>query len=586
MNLGRARWLSLLALSLGISMIIVDATIVNVAIPSIVRDLGLDGSGAEWIVSIYPLVFAALLITLGRTGDVLGRKRLYVFGLVTFVGASLLAGLAPTGPLLVGARILQGVGGAAIAPATQSILNATFRGRERAIAFAVYGSVIGGMAALGPLLGGWLVTNATWRWAFLVNLPIGIVALVATLLWVKESRDEGARAGFDAPGFVTLSLGLAAVVFGLIEGYSYGWLAPSKPFAIAGWSWPLASVSIIPFAFAAGLALIAAFVVIERRRQRVGTFILFDFTLWQNPSFRFGNLTATIVALGEFGLLFALPLFLQGVLGYSAFETGLVFVSLAIGAFVAAPIAGGLAHRYEPRRVVQIGMALEAVGVLATALLLAPGVSGLVLAVPLFVYGMGVGFATAQLANVVLSEVPPARSGLASGANSTMRQIGSALGIAILGTVLFATLVNGTSTNITAALPNTDPACVQLITTLVDQSAGQILPALRNPSAGGGADFAGAVGSLPPEQAACFRDPAFLASLPKTVVPIETAFVDATRLAGFVASGFVLVGVVLSLLLPEMPKNAEREVVAADVPGSGKRDGSGDEGDGAEGAAA
>ena len=154
MNLGRARWLTLLALSLGISIIVVDATIVNVAIPSIVRDLGLDGPGAEWIISIYPLVFAALLITFGRTGDVLGRERLYVFGLITFVGASLLAGLAPTGPLLLAARVLQGVGGAAIAPATQSILNATFRGRDRAVAFAVYGSIIGGMAALGPLLGG------------------------------------------------------------------------------------------------------------------------------------------------------------------------------------------------------------------------------------------------------------------------------------------------------------------------------------------------------------------------------------------------------------------------------------------------
>src|SRR5512136_1397091 len=200
-NLGRARWLTLLALSLGISMIIVDATIVNVAIPSIVRDLGLDASGAEWIVSIYPLVFAALLITFGRLGDVLGRKRLYIFGLLTFTGASLLAGMAPTGPLLVAARILQGVGGAAIAPATQSILNATFRGRDRAIAFGVYGSVIGGMAALGPLLGGWLTTNLSWRWAFLVNLPVGVVALAATLLWVAESRDEGARRGFDVPGF-------------------------------------------------------------------------------------------------------------------------------------------------------------------------------------------------------------------------------------------------------------------------------------------------------------------------------------------------------------------------------------------------
>lgn len=531
MNLGRARWLTLLAISLGISMIIVDATIVNVAIPSIVRDLGLDGSGAEWIVSVYPLVFAALLITLGRTGDILGRKRLYVAGLVIFTGASLLAGLAPTGPLLIAARILQGIGGAAIAPATQSILNATFRGKDRAIAFAVYGSVIGGMAALGPLAGGWLTTNLTWRWAFLVNLPIGLIALIATLVWVAESRDEHAKAGFDAPGFATLSLGLVAVVFGLIEGYSYGWWAPSKVFTLGGITWPLETVSIIPFAFGFGVLSLVAFAVIELRRQRAGKFILFDFTLWTNPSFRFGNFTATIVALGEFGLLFALPLFLQGVLGYSAFETGLVFLALAVGSFVAAPIAGGLAHRYAPRRVVQIGMALEAAGVLGTALLLAPGVAGWVLAIPLFVYGVGVGFATAQLANVVLSEVDPQKSGLASGANSTMRQIGTAVGAALIGTVLLVSLNTGTRANL-EAIPGIPAATVDQVVSVIEASDGQALIALRD-------------------------DPRAVAVVPA----IEDAFTDAARTAGFAAAAFIGLGLLFSLRLPA-PATETHEVTA------------------------
>jgi EmrB/QacA subfamily drug resistance transporter len=529
-NLGRARWLTLIALSLGISMIIVDATIVNVAIPSIVRDLGLDASGAQWIVSIYPLVFAALLITFGRAGDVLGRRRVYVFGLVTFVGSSLLAGLAPTGPLLLGARVLQGVGGAAIAPATQSILNATFRGRERAIAFAVYGSVIGGMAALGPLLGGWLTTNFSWRWAFLINLPIGIVALVATLLWVAESRDENARAGFDAPGFVTLSLGLAAIVFGLIEGYAYGWFAPSRPFSVGSWTWPLESISIIPFAFLAGILSLVAFAVIELRRQRAGKFILFDFTLWQNPSFRFGNLTATIVSLGEFGLLFALPLFLQAALGYTAFETGLVFLTLALGSFVAAPVAGSLAHRFEPRRVVQIGMALEVAGVLGVALLLAPGMSGFVLAIPLFVYGMGVGFATAQLANVVLSEVPPERSGLASGANSTMRQVGTAIGAALIGTVLLVGLNTGTRDRL-AEIPGLPAAAAEQVATAIEVSDGQALVTLRT-------------------------DPRTASIVPA----VEQAFADAARTAALVAAGFIGMGLLFSLLLPVPARQPEEGV--------------------------
>jgi MFS family permease len=453
---------------------------------------------------------------------------------------------------------------------TQSILNTNFRGRDRAIAFGIWGATIGGMAAVGPLLGGWLTTSFSWRWAFFINVPVAIVAVLGTLRYIKESKDENARFGLDPLGFLLITFGLGAFVFGLIEGRSYGWWAPERPFSIFGWTWPLENVSIIPFALGGGILALALFLFVEQRRSRAGKFFLFDVDLWRYPAFRYGNLAGTIVSLGEFGLLFALPLFLQAVIGYSAFETGLVFLSLAIGAFVAAPMAARFSHMWGPRRVVTLGMALEAIGIIVTSLLIGVNVSGLALALPLFVYGIGVGFATAQLTSIVLSDIPAERSGLASGANSTMRQVGSAMGIAILGTILFVNLVSGTSANITAAVPTMAPACVDLVTTLVDESAGQILPALRDPSAGAGADFAGGLGSLPPEQVACFRDPAFLAALPQTVVPVETAFVDATRMAGFVASGFVLVGVLLSLLLPEMPRRMEeeREVVDPDAEGA------------------
>jgi hypothetical protein len=196
-------------------------------------------------------------------------------------------------------------------------------------------------------------------------------------------------------------------------------------------------------------------------------------------------------------------------------------------------------------------MILEAVGIIGTTLLISASVTGLQLAVPLFVYGIGVGFATAQLTSIVLSDVPIARSGLASGANSTLRQVGSALGIAVLGTVLFTSLVNLSGTNITTAFPAVPPACVDLVTSLVNQTAGQILPALQDPSgAAGGGDFASLAASLPPEQRACFGDPAFLATLPQLGVPIEDAFVTATKLTGLVAAGFVTMGIVFSFLLP------------------------------------
>ncbi|MEO5965148.1 MAG: MFS transporter [Candidatus Limnocylindrales bacterium] len=525
---GRGRWIGLAMLSLGVAMIIVDATIVNVAVPSIIRDLDLDSTTAEWINTVYALVFAALLITLGRVGDLLGRRALYFVGLVVFGAASVLAGAAPTGELLILARVLQGVGGAMILPATQSILNTNFRGRDRAIAFGIWGATIGGMAAVGPLLGGWLTTNFSWRWAFFINVPVAIIAILGTRRFIGESKDEHAQAGLDPFGFVLITAGLSSIVFGLIEGRSYGWWSPTKEFTFGGWTWPIASVSIIPFMLAGGVILLGLFLWVEGRRARAGKFYLFDVDLWRFPAFRYGNLAGTIVALGEFGLLFALPLFLQAVIGYSAFETGLVFLSLAIGAFVAAPLAARLSHAYGPRRVVTLGMALEAAGIITTSLLISSTVSGLALAGPLFVYGIGVGLATAQLTSIVLSDIPPERSGLASGANSTMRQVGSALGIAILGTVLFTSLGNGVHENL-SGVPGLPPQAVDGIASAMEASAGQALVDIRTQP---GAEL--------------------------TVPAVEQAFVDATRLAGFVASGFVLLGVVLSLLLPKMPTQLEQ----------------------------
>jgi hypothetical protein len=203
--------------------------------------------------------------------------------------------------------------------------------------------------------------------------------------------------------------------------------------------------------------------------------------------------------------------------------------------------------------VVTIGMLLEAIGIAVTTLLISPTVTGWLLAPPLFVYGIGVGFATAQLTSIVLSDIPVSLSGIASGANSTLRQVGSALGIAILGTILFATLVSDTEDNIAAALPQIDPSCQVLVADIVNQTAGQVLPVLRDPSLASGADFAGGAGSLTPAEAACFGDPTFLAALPSTAGPVEQAFVDATRNAGMVATGFVLLGVLFSLLLPARP---------------------------------
>jgi EmrB/QacA subfamily drug resistance transporter len=518
---GRGRWIGLAMLSLGVAMIIVDATIVNVSVPAIIKDLDLQATQAEWINTSYALVFAALLVTLGRLGDQRGRRAMYLAGLVIFMVASAIAGLSISGEMLIAARLLQGVGGAMILPSTQSILNTNFRGHDRAIAFGVWGAVIGGMAALGPLLGGWLTTNLSWQWSFYINIPVGILAIAGTLHYIRESRDPHAQAGFDLPGFLLITLGLGAFIFGLIEGNTYGWWTPKQPFGVLGFTWPFDSVSVIPFAIGFGILALLLFAFVEVRRERAGKFFLFDFELWRFPAFRYGNLAGTIVSLGEFGLLFVLPLFLQAVLALSAFDTGVIFLSLAIGAFIAAPIAASLARRYGPRRTVTAGMALEAIGIFVTTLLISSTVVGWQIMLPLFVYGLGVGLATAQLTSVTLSDIPMQKSGLASGANSTMRQVGSALGIAILGTILLVSLDSGVRDRLSAAgtLP---PPAVEGIATAMSESAGQALSGLR---------------AQPGSEA---------------VVPLlDDAFVDAARLTGFVAVAFVLLGLGFSLLLPE-----------------------------------
>jgi EmrB/QacA subfamily drug resistance transporter len=538
----RNRWIGLGMLSLGVSMIIVDVSIVNVAIPVIIEDLGIDFTAAEWVNTIYSLVFAALLVTLGRLGDLVGRRALFMGGLVVFAGASLFAGLAPTGELLILARLLQGIGGAAILPATLSLVTTEFRGRERGIAFGIWGSVIGGMAALGPLIGGWLTTNASWRWAFLINLPVAAIALVGTLIYLNESRDEHAERRFDIPGAVLSTIGFGALVFGLIEGYKYGWWAQAQPFSVLGLTWPEDwPISIIPVVFAIAAISLATFVVYEIRKERRGDLSgAFQFGLFRYPGFRWGNLAVTIVSLGEFGLLFVVPLFLQGVLGLSAFDTGLVLLGLAAGAFIAGPSAGVLASRIGPKWVVTAGMALEAIGIFWVGRTLSVDMTGWQLVPPLLVYGAGVGLATAQLTNVALAEIPPDRSGVASGGTTTLRQVGTALGIAILGTVLYIGLGQGTRERL-ADVPQLPAAAVDGIAQAIEGSGGQALPdILADPR-------------LTDELRADIRS------------AVDDSFVAAAHLASLVATGFVLLGLVFSLLIPNTTGDPE-EMEAGEAP--------------------
>ncbi len=516
MTSSRTRWIGLVFISLAVSLIIVDSTIVNVAIPSIIDDLGLTSTQVQWVQESYTLVFAALLLVFGTLADKFGRRRMMVIGMALFGVSSIAAALVTTPELLIGARVIQGLGGAMVLPTTLSLVNATFRGKERGIAFAIWGSTIGGMVAVGPLLGGWLTTDFSWRWAFGINIPLSAIIIVGALITVQESREATSRR-IDWFGAVLSVVALTALVFGLIEGRTYGWWLVNKPFTVGDITWD-SGISIIPLCFAIFLLATVWFVVHGLSRQKRGKSTLIAFNLFKISSFTNGNVAAMIISMGEFGIILSLPLWLQFVVGYDALQTGFVILALAIGAFVASGLAGGLSGRVAPVRMVQLGILLEIIGVAGVGFGISATGDWWSVVPWLFVYGMGVGLATAQLTNVILKDVPVEESGQASGTQSTSRQLGSALGIAVLGTILFSFTAGLLTTSLNdMKLPEKQ---VTAIVNAVVDSSGAAIPALE-------------------------KDPATAPIAEKAKV----AFSDATKFGAYSAAGFLVLGFLSTLSL-------------------------------------
>jgi len=435
----RRRWIALLILSLSLTLVIMDGTIVNVAIPSITRDFGASFRDVEWVNTIYSLVYAATLILWGKIGDQYGRRLLFLIGVVIFGVGSALVGASSSIKMLVAMRALQGIGAAILSPSTLSIITTTFRGKERGIAFGLWGATAGVAAALGPLVGGWVIDHASWRWAFYINIPVVAAAFAGALWAIRESRDPHTRRYFDVPGTLLGGLGLGALVFGIIEGQGYGWWKPARQFTLLGWEWPSEAISIVPVSIALGVVLLAIFTRYERLLERRGSEPLFEFGLLRYRSYKYGMVTGLIVNLGEIGLLFAVSLYLQGTRGLSAFETGLALLPLAFMAFIGAPVAGAFSARSGPKWIVTTGMTLEVIALLILFAVIDPAISTTTIALILGLYGLGLGLAIAQLTSLVLYDIPSPKAGIASGGNSTIRQVGAALGIAIIGTALTTT---------------------------------------------------------------------------------------------------------------------------------------------------
>ncbi len=525
----RNRWIGLVFISLAISLVIIDGTIVNTIFPSIIEDLGLTSTEVQWVQESYVLVFASLLLVWGSLADRIGRRKVLVIGLVTFVLASVWAGFSQDAAQMIMARVAQGVGGAMVLPTTLSLVNANFQGRERGIAFAVWGSTIGGMVAVGPVLGGWLATDFDWRWAFNINLPLGLLVIAGLLYWIGESKQEHREGGIDYVGAGISVVMFATLVFGLIEGRVYGWWQASTTnvFTIGDFSWPTEGLSIIPVSLGISLVFFVLFALWEKARERAHKNVLLDLDLFKIGSFRNGSIAALIISMGEFGLLFAIPLWLQNVLGLSAISSGLVLLWLAGGSFLASGIGGAMSGKLSATNAVRIGVALELIGIAGIALFGTIEGGWLSVAAWLMIYGMGIGLATAQLTGVIMVDVPNEKIGQASGSQSTVRQIGSALGIAVLGTILFTSTQVASEQNLREVplIASIDAAAqTELVEGLTDQvvdSAGAALPYVE----------AGMIqAGLPPQAAADIQAAA------------NQGFTTGVQATGWAAAGFMALG--------------------------------------------
>ena len=407
------KWWTLTAVSLGMFMLLLDITIVIVALPSIQHDLGGTLSDLQWVIDAYALSLAALLLTAGSLADMFGRRLAFALGIAIFTTGSLLCGIAPSTLFLTLARAGQGIGGAIMFATSLALLANAFRGRDRGIAFGVWGAIAGIAVAIGPVLGGAITSGLSWRWIFLVNVPIGVLTLIGTLMRVEESRDPAARRP-DVIGLLTFSGALFLIVYALIESGTKGW-GSGEVLGCLG----------------AGVALMAVFFVCEALQRHP----MLDLSLLRVPTFVGGLTTAFAISAGIFAVIAYIVIYFQDLLHFSAVGSGLRLLALTGAMFVMSAVAGRLTSRVSARLMIGPGFVVIGVGLLLMRGI-TPTTSWTHLLVGLIVAGVGTGFVNIPLASTAVGVVHPRRAGMASGVNSTFRQVGYAAGIAALGTVL------------------------------------------------------------------------------------------------------------------------------------------------------
>jgi EmrB/QacA subfamily drug resistance transporter len=410
------RWWTLGAMCFALFMIMLDNTVVNVALPSIQRDLHTSLSSLEWTINAYTLTFAVLLVTGGRLGDIFGRRRMFLFGVVTFALSSAAIGFSPSDVWLIAGRALQGVGAAFMMPATLSIISNAFPPEERGKAIGTWAGVSAIALAIGPLVGGWMVEHVGWQAIFFINVPVAAAAVAVTLWAAHESRDETAERTVDIPGVLTLGAGVGALVLGLVEGNSWGWN----------------SIAVLSL-FAVSAISLVAFVLTERRVKSP----MLDFSYFRSRTFLGANVVAFLVTFAMFGMFLFLALYLQNVLGYSPVKAGLSFLPTTVVVMVLGPVAGRLSDRVGPRPLLVGGLTAVAIALFWQSFVKVD--TAFTFLLPAFILmGAGIAFVMSPMSTAAMNAVDRTKAGAASGVLSMTRMVGGTLGVAVIGAMVSA----------------------------------------------------------------------------------------------------------------------------------------------------
>lgn len=537
---GFKKWLPLVVLSLGFIIIILDTTILNVSLRTIINDLHTNIQSIQWVITAYSLMLAAFTVTGGRLGDLFGRKKMFMLGAVIFAIGSFIASISPNvGMLITGEAIIEGVGAALMMPATMSLIVSNYKGRDRQIGFGVWGAIAGGAAALGPVVGGWITTYSSWRWAFRINVVVAVLLLIGSI-FLAEAQDTEEKPSLDYVGVVLSATGLLSIVFGFIKASDYGWITMKETVTILGMTFVHGSISLAPITVGIGVLILVLFGLWENHITKQGKTPLVSLKLFKNSQFTLSIAITSILALGMSGLSFAIPVFLQSVKHLNALDTGIAMLPMTLTLLVAAPLSAVISKYIPPKRIIQIGLLIGAAGFLALRAGIQVHAGNWALTPGFVLFGAGMGFMMSQLSNLAISAVSVQEAGEVSGVNSTFRTVGQTLGSAVIGAILISSLSANlvTGVNASSVIPNSQKAAISQV----------VSKQTSNIEFGSGSSITNS------------HVPEFIAN--EITHISQKATVDATHTTFLLGVGFILLALLLSVKLPG-GKNIEVEKTIA-----------------------